>query len=138
MIESDLELRLPPEYVPQEGERISLYQELDNMTAQEEIEGFRTRLLDRFGPLPSVTEELLRIVPLRSAAKQLGIEKLFLKQGNMYLYFVGEDNKAYYQSPAFGRVLQYMQLNMRRCELRQKNGKKLPCWSKMSQAPPRL
>ena len=123
VIESDLELRLPPEYVPQEGERISLYQELDNMTAQEEIEGFRTRLLDRFGPLPSVTEELLRIVPLRSAAKQLGIEKLFLKQGNMYLYFVGEDNKAYYQSPAFGRVLQYMQLNMRRCELRQKNGK---------------
>ena len=78
VIESDLELRLPPEYVPQEGERISLYQELDNMTAQEEIEGFRTRLLDRFGPLPSVTEELLRIVPLRSAAKQLGIEKLFL------------------------------------------------------------
>ena len=30
-IESDLELRLPPDYVPQESERISLYQRLDNM-----------------------------------------------------------------------------------------------------------
>ncbi|MDE5586035.1 MAG: transcription-repair coupling factor, partial [Muribaculaceae bacterium] len=30
-IESDLELRLPPSYVPQESERISLYQQLDNM-----------------------------------------------------------------------------------------------------------
>ncbi len=120
VVESDLELRLPPEYVPQEGERIALYQELDNMEGQDDVDAFRTRLLDRFGPLPSVSEELLRIVPLRSAAKRLGIERLLLKEGNMYLYFTGDDNKAYYQSPAFGRVLAYMQLNTRRCRLREK------------------
>lgn len=123
-VESDLELRLPPEYVPQEGERIALYQELDNMEGKEDTDAFRGRLKDRFGPLPEVSEELIRIVPLRSGAKQLGIERLLLKQGKMYLYFVGEDNKAYYQSPAFGRVLSYMQLNTRRCTLREKNGKR--------------
>lgn len=122
-IESDLELRLPPEYVPQEGERISLYQELDNMERQQDIEGFRERLQDRFGPIPEVSEELIRIVPLRSGAKSLGIERLTLKQGSMYLYFVGQENKAYYNSPAFGRVLRFMQMNTRKTRLREKNGK---------------
>lgn len=121
-VESDLELRLPPEYVPQEGERIALYQELDNMEGQESVDAFRDRLIDRFGPLPAVSEELLRIVPLRTTAKQLGIERLMLKQGAMYLYFVGDDNKAYYRSDAFGRVLAYMQFNTRRCRLREKDG----------------
>jgi len=124
VVESDLELRLPPEYVPQEGERIALYQELDNMDGQESVDAFRERLIDRFGPLPSVSEELIRIVPLRAAARQLGIERLLLKQGSMYLYFVGDENKAYYRSDAFGRVLRYMQLNTRRCRLREKSGKR--------------
>ncbi|MCM1005408.1 MAG: transcription-repair coupling factor [Prevotella sp.] len=123
-VESDLELRLPPEYVPQEGERIALYQELDNMEGQESVNAFRERLIDRFGPLPAVSEELIRIVPLRTVAKQLGIERLLLKQGKMYLYFTGDENKAYYQSPAFGRVLAYMQLHTRRCTLREKAGKR--------------
>lgn len=123
-VESDLELLLPPDYVPQEGERIALYQELDNMERKQDIEGFRERLRDRFGPIPAVSEELIRIVPLRGVAKALGIERLLLKQGNMYLYFVGDDNVAYYRSPAFGRVLRYMQINTRRCRLREKNGKR--------------
>lgn len=122
-VESDLELRLPPEYVPQEGERIALYQELDNMEGQQSVDEFRNRLIDRFGPLPQVSEELLRIVPLRTVAKQLGIERLLLKGGAMYLYFVGEDNKAYYRSDAFGRVLRFMQTDTR-CRLRQKGEKR--------------
>ena len=40
-IESDLELRLPPEYVPQENERITLYRELDNMERPGQREGNR-------------------------------------------------------------------------------------------------
>lgn len=94
------------------------------MEGQESVDAFRDRLIDRFGPLPAVSEELIRIVPLRTIAKQLGIERLLLKQGNMYLYFVGDENKAYYRSDAFGRVLSYMQLNARRCALREKGGKR--------------
>ncbi len=122
-IESDLELRLPADYVPQESERISLYQQLDNMEKPEEIETFRTNLRDRFGTIPKVTEELIKVVPLRSAAKRLGIERLTLKGGKMYVYFTGDDNQAYYNSAAFGRVLSYVQLHPKRCELRKKLGK---------------
>lgn len=122
VIESDMELLFPYDYVPQESERISLYQELDNMERDSDVEAFRSRLLDRFGKIPRVSEELIRIVPLRRIAKSLGIEKVVLKQGKMLLFFVGEENQAYYQSKAFGRILNLVQSNPRRCELRQKNG----------------
>ena len=46
-----------------------------------------------------------------------------LKQDVMYLYFVDESNKAYYQSPMFGKLLQYLQLNTSRCRLRNRNGR---------------
>lgn len=125
-VETDLELLIPPSYVPHEGERISLYQELDSMelTAgnNQPVEAYRNRLQDRFGAIPAETEELIRIVPLRATARRLGIEKLYLKQGSMYLYFVGDDNKAYYNSPAFGRVLQYLQTHPRTTRPREKNG----------------
>lgn len=123
VIESDLELRLPPDYVPQESERISLYQQLDNMERPEQTELFRINLKDRFGPIPEISEELIKVVPLRMAARRLGIERLVLKSGSMRLFFVGEDNKAYYNSPAFGRVLNFVQNHPKQCELRNVKGK---------------
>ena len=122
-IESDLELRLPPDYIPQESERISLYQQLDNMEKPEQTELFRTSLKDRFGPIPEISEELIKVVPLRMAARRLGIERLVLKNGSLRLFFVGEDNKAYYNSPAFGRVLNFVQSHPKQCELRNVKGK---------------
>ncbi|MDE5877116.1 MAG: transcription-repair coupling factor [Muribaculaceae bacterium] len=123
-IESDLELRLPPDYVPQESERISLYQQLDNMEHPQQTEEFRTQLRDRFGSIPDVTEELIKVVPLRLAARRLGIERLVLKGGKMRLYFVSDDNKAYYRSQAFGRVLAYLRAHPRRCEIREVNNRR--------------
>lgn len=123
-VECDLELRLPPEYVPQESERILLYQQLDNMERPEDIERFSEQLKDRFGPIPHTTQELIKVVPLRMCARRLGIERLRMKDDRMYLYFVDDDNKAYYQSPAFGRVLRYMQDNFRRANLREVKGKR--------------
>ena len=114
----------PAEYVPQENERISLYRELDNMQTQSEVEAFEARMTDRFGQIPEMAAELIRIVPLRRTARALGIEKIVLKQGNMYIYFVGVENVAYYQSAAFGRILHFLQSNPQRCKIRERNGKR--------------
>lgn len=124
VIESDLELRLPPEYVPQESERISLYQRLDNMERPEQVEQFRRDLRDRFGEIPLTASELINVVPLRLAAIKLGIERLTLKGGRLYLYFVGDDNVAYYQSAAFGRVIGYLQRYPQNANLREVKGKR--------------
>lgn len=124
VVESDMELLLPATYVPTESERIALYQEIDNLDRELDIQAFRSRLTDRFGKIPDETAELLRVPRLRRLARQLGIEKVNLKGGKMYIYFVDESNKAYYQSAMFGKLLHYLQDNSRRVRIRDNGGKR--------------
>ena len=123
-IESDLELLFPNDYIPGASERISLYQELDNMEKESDIQAFAERLRDRFGRIPHEGEELIRVVSLRRMAKQLGMEKVVLKQGKMILHFISDEHTRYFQSPAFGKILAYLQKYPRRCQLREIKGKR--------------
>ena len=123
-VESDLELLLPATYVTGSSERMLLYRELDSLTLDKEVEAFRSRLEDRFGPVPPETEELLRIVPLRRLAARLGVEKVFLKGGRMTLFFVSNPDSPYYQSRAFGQMIAYMMKYTRRCDLREQNSRR--------------
>ena len=123
-LESDLEMYFPDQYVPSDSERMLLYRELDNVRDDRELEAYRQRLVDRFGPVPPCGEELIRVVPLRRLGKQLGCEKILLKQGRMFLYFVSQSDSPYYQSDVFGRVIDYATKNLRRCNLREQNGKR--------------
>ncbi len=123
-LESDLEMYFPDQYVPSDSERMLLYRELDNTRNDEEVEAYRKRLIDRFGPLPPQAEELLQVVSLRRYGKALGCEKIMLKQGRMFLYFVSNARSPFYQSEAFGRIITYATTNVRRCNLREQNGKR--------------
>ena len=124
VIESDLELLIPFSYVPQEGERIALYQELDSIEREDELKAFEARLADRFGRIPDAARELLLVPRLRWMARRLGIEKVTIKQNTMYTYFVDESNKAYYQSPMFGRMLAYLQKHPKDVGIRERNGRR--------------
>lgn len=123
-VESDLELLFPNEYIPSSSERMLLYRELDKLELDKEVEDFKARLIDRFGKIPPESEELTRIVPLRRLAKRLGIEKVILKKDQMTLYFVSNLESPYYQSKAFGKVIEYMSKYPRNCKLREQNGKR--------------
>lgn len=124
LVESDLELLLPATYVTGSGERMLLYRELDGLVLDKEVDAFRIRLEDRFGPIPPETEELLRIAPLRRLAARLSVEKVFLKGGRMSLFFVSNPDSPYYQSRAFGKVIAYMMKYTRRCDLREQNNRR--------------
>ena len=124
VVESDLELLFPNEYIPSSSERMLLYRELDKLEKDEEVEAFKSRLVDRFGKIPPEGEELILIVPLRRLAKHLGIEKVFLKGGKMNLYFVSNMESPYYQSQAFDKIISYMASNPRNCNLREQRGKR--------------
>ena len=123
-IESDLELLFPDEYIPTSSERMLVYRELDSLESDEELKKFRTRLTDRFGAVPPMGEELLRVVPLRRLGKQLGIEKILLKGGQMALYFVSNLESPYYDSSAFGRVMNYTAMSPYECRFRELSGKR--------------
>ena len=127
-LESDIEMYFPDQYVPSDSERMLLYRELDNLAGSNhldnDLEAYRRRMVDRFGAIPDVGEELINVVPLRVLGKQLGIEKLMLKQGKMFLYFVSNPDSPYFQSEAFGRILDYVSRHPRQCNFREANGKR--------------
>ncbi|MBQ9230754.1 MAG: transcription-repair coupling factor [Prevotella sp.] len=124
VIDADLPLYFPDQYVPSDSERMLLYRELDNLHTDEQLVAYRSRLIDRFGSVPHEGEELMRVVPLRRIAGRLGCEKLVLKQGRMTLFFVSNPSHPFYQSPAFDAILQFVATNPRRCQFRDTNSKR--------------
>ena len=123
-LESDIEMYFPDQWVPTDSERMLLYRELDNLKSDDELKSYRQRLIDRFGEIPKVADELMNVVPLRRKAKQLGCERLMLKMGRMTMFLVSNPNSPYYQSQAFDSILNYISTNPRRCNIRENNGKR--------------
>lgn len=123
-VESDLEMYFPDTYVPGSSERMLLYRELDNIENDVQLDAYRKRLEDRFGPIPRQGIELMQVVSLRRLGKHLGCEKLILKQSTLQMQFVSNLNSAYYKSNAFGKCIDYIAANPRRCNIKEKNGKR--------------
>lgn len=123
-LESDIEMYFPDNYVPKDSERMLLYRELDSLKDDDEMARYRGRLVDRFGEIPSVAEELILVVPLRRYGKSLGCEKIILKKQRMTLFFVSNPNSSYYQIQTFGLLLDFIAAYPRRCNLREVNGKR--------------
>lgn len=123
-VESDMEMMFPESWVPGSSERMSLYREMDNLDSEEDIKTFENRMIDRFGPIPKEASELIKVIRLRRYAKSLGLEKVVLKNNQMICYFVSNQNSAFYQSPVFDRILNYLQNNVKNTRLRERNGKR--------------
>jgi len=123
-LDSDLEMYFPDQYVPSDSERMLLYRELDGLQTDEQLAAYRQRLVDRFGAVPHVGEELMRVVVLRRIGKSLGCEKIMLKQGRMTLFFVSNPTSPFYVSDTFDSILSFVACNPRRCNFREQNGKR--------------
>ncbi|MFN4233641.1 MAG: transcription-repair coupling factor [Bacteroidia bacterium] len=123
VIETDMEILIPDEYVSNITERLHLYKELDNLEKEEAIINFEEKLKDRFGPVPQPTLELMNIVRLRIIAKQIGLEKIVLKSNKLIGYFISNQESPFYQSDAFNKVLHYVQKNSRACKMKEQNNK---------------
>ncbi len=123
LLETDLGVLLPTEYVSSVSERMSLYKELDGLRSDVELEKFRNKLLDMFGPLPVETQELLQTIPLRNKARELYFDKVVLKKGNFTGYFIGDINAPFYQSELFNKILLFMQKNHPQVQMKEINKK---------------
>ncbi len=121
VIDTDLEVLIPEEYVQNISERIRLYRDIDNLKSESEIDTFIKEVEDRFGKLPNPTTELLKVVKLRWLAMDLGFEKLVLKNKKLILYFISNQESGFYKSPAFSSILGSVQKNP--IEFRMKEGK---------------
>ena len=123
-LDSDILMNFPEDYVPGASERMLLYRELDGLETDEQVEAFRRRMEDRFGPIPQEGEELIRVVVLRRLGRQFGSERIVLKDGRMRLHFVQNPQSAFYQSQAFGQLIAYATTAVSRCRLAEKDGRR--------------
>ncbi|MDL2254910.1 transcription-repair coupling factor, partial [Bacteroidales bacterium OttesenSCG-928-J16] len=122
VIETDLDVMFPSDYITNIQERLSLYRELDDIQDDDALDRFTKALKDRFGPLPRQAEDLISTVHLRRLGKRFGIEKIVLKQDKMVAWFITKQDSPFYQSPQFGAVLRYLQKNPKKdCQMKENN-----------------
>ncbi len=122
-IDTDLELLFPEEYISNISERMNLYRELDQIQRQEDLQLYEKGLIDRFGPLPGPSQDLLQVVNLRQLANRLGFEKIVLKNDIMIGYFVSNQDSPLYKSKVFTRILSFVQKQPRLFRMKEQNNK---------------
>ncbi|MDO7844396.1 transcription-repair coupling factor [Sphingomonas immobilis] len=72
----DAPILIPEEYVPDLDLRMGLYRRLNDLDDANEIEAFAAELIDRFGPLPDPTENLVRLIEIKLNAKKACVAKI--------------------------------------------------------------
>jgi transcription-repair coupling factor (superfamily II helicase) len=118
-VDTDLELLIPDTYVENIGERLSLYTQLDDLENEEELLKFGTELQDRFGTIPQQVEELFTALRCRWIAKDLGFEKMILKNTQLRLYFINNPDSPYFESNVFQGIMRFIQTVVRNARLKQ-------------------
>ncbi len=118
-VETDMELLIPDEYVTNIQERYNLYTELSKIENKTQLDAFSKELHDRFGPLPRQVKDLLRTVELQWMGKEIGLEKISWKKGVLRGYFITDKQSKYFETGAFGRILQFAQQNPGKVNLKE-------------------
>lgn len=119
-VESDFELLFPDDYINRVAERLNLYNELSNISTEEELQAYEKRIIDRFGPLPEPAKDLLNSVRVKWLATAMGIERLLLKDGKIRGYFIADQQSPFYNSSKFRKVMEFVQQYHHLCKIQEK------------------
>ncbi len=72
----DAAVLIPEEYVPDLDLRMGLYRRLNDLDDRREIDAFAAEMIDRFGPLPEATDNLIKVIEIKLNAKVACIAKM--------------------------------------------------------------
>jgi transcription-repair coupling factor (superfamily II helicase) len=72
----DAPIMIPEDYVPDLAVRMALYRRLNDAEDQQEIEALSAEMIDRFGPLPSATANLIKLIEIKRQAIEAHIAKI--------------------------------------------------------------
>lgn len=107
-VDTDVEMHIPSDYVSSTSERLLLYTAIDDIQSEDELQVFSENLKDRFGPVPEPVLELFDGLRLRWIARELGFERVILKDSKLRCYFVENPQSPFYDSKMFQQVFQYI------------------------------
>lgn len=87
----DAPILIPEDYVPDLDLRMGLYRRLNDLDQQGDVESFAAEMIDRFGPLPDATANLIRVIEIKLNAKRACISKMDVGAKGVVVSF--HDNK---------------------------------------------
>jgi len=82
-----LDIRIPPEYIADENQRLRAYRQIASANDQAARERAEKELEDRFGTVPEAVRTLLAYSAIKTAAEQLGIETIDRRHNVMSIKF---------------------------------------------------
>ncbi|MCP5397637.1 MAG: transcription-repair coupling factor [Sphingomonadaceae bacterium] len=72
----DAPIMIPDDYVPDLAVRMALYRRLNDAREKAEIEALAAEMIDRFGPLPNATANLVKLIEIKRQAIEAHIAKI--------------------------------------------------------------
>jgi len=72
----DAPIMIPEDYVPDLAVRMALYRRLNDAADKAELDALAAEMIDRFGPLPDPTENLVKLIEIKHQAIEANIAKI--------------------------------------------------------------
>jgi transcription-repair coupling factor (superfamily II helicase) len=108
-IESDEEMLFPDKYISSIEERLALYQQLNKVEKEDDIQAFKRKLSDRFGTPPASVENLFEALRLCRIGKSLGLERIIVQTRKMRCYFLSNPQAPFFSTATFQAILRAVQ-----------------------------
>jgi transcription-repair coupling factor (superfamily II helicase) len=86
----DAPIMIPESYVPDLTVRMALYRRLNDAEDQAEIESLSAEMIDRFGPLPQPTANLIKLIEIKRQAILANISKIDVGLRGTLVSFQGD------------------------------------------------
>jgi transcription-repair coupling factor (superfamily II helicase) len=102
-INVDAAIMIPEAYVPDLDLRMGLYRRMNEFEAAEEMDPFAAEMIDRFGKLPSETENLLKVIEIKLNCRKACIVKLDVGPKGALVHFHND------QFPDLAGLLSYVE-----------------------------
>ncbi|WP_428680002.1 transcription-repair coupling factor [Sphingopyxis sp.] len=90
VITVDAPILIPEDYVPDLPLRMALYRRLNDAGDRPALDAFAAEMIDRFGPLPPETANLIQLMEIKANAKLAGIAKLDVGTKGALISFHGD------------------------------------------------
>ncbi len=78
---------IPDSFVPDENERLALYRRMARATTTADLDEMRDEMRDRFGPVPTLIENLIAAMNLRRTMKEMLVLSAAVKGGQLEIKF---------------------------------------------------
>ncbi len=89
-INLNLDIRIPESYIADTSQRLRMYKRISSALDDEELNGLRQEMVDRFGRYPDPVENLFRYAALRQQTMALQIQSIEKNKNQVFFRFLDQ------------------------------------------------